>query len=603
MPDRENNRRLAGAPALTALVVMVVGVCLLWRIEAAPVHAPYQPPGAGHLLGTDSSGRDLLALFFRSAATSLTLGVGAALAATLLGAMVGCVAGYRRSPAGHLLMRLTDMVLLLPTLPLVIVLAAFLGPGVENLFLVIALTTWPATARVIHARVIAIREQPYIINTRGMGAGTFYLMHAHILPNCADLLLAKAALAVAGAMLAEAGISFLGLGDVLNPSWGSMLQAAFAGSALLSGAWWWIMPPLGGICLSVMLFYILGHRLARRLPLSGPPGVTPPARHRPRTDRPGTGTAQPPLLDVRQLTISFPDPAAEHRPVVDQLDLVVRAGEKVAVVGATGSGKSMLLLSLLGLLPADARIAGGIFIDGEDLAAMTPGRLCRHRGVTAAYVPQGSGDALNPVIAVRHQVAERPRMHQGLGTGEAHRLAAARLIQVGLVDAARHRRTYPHHLSGGMRQRVLLAMALAGQPRLLLADEPTKGLDPDARDAMVRLFKALETETLLVVTHDLVLAESLGARVMVMLAGMVVESAPAHRFFSGPLHPYAQALVAAQPSRGMHFDGGDGGPAANVAMDGCPFGRHCPYEDDRCRRRPPLVSLGERQVRCWCHAD
>ena len=588
---------------LTAWLVVAV-IVFLWHVDAAPVHLPYQPPGDGHLLGTDSSGRDLLALLLRSTATSLTLGLGAALVATLIGALVGCMAGYRRSLVGSLLMRTTDMVLLIPSLPLVIVLAAYLGSGVEKVFLVIALTVWPSTARVIYARVLALREQPFIVNARSMGAGTFYLIRWHIMPNCADLLLAKAALTVAGTMLAEAGISFLGLGDPLNPSWGSMLHAAFAGAALLSGAWWWTLPPLAGISLSVMLFYMLGHFLTNWKSITGPPLTAKVSRTLTRKDCPAISRNPSSLLTVEDLTITFPRAANGDQRVVDRLNLTVEAGEKIAIVGATGSGKSLLLLSLLGLLPPDARTRGRICIAGEDLGTMGSDRLRVHRGITTGYIPQNGGGSLNPVLNIARQVGERVAVNQKLSRRQAHQLALKRLLAVGLPKRRGYSRTYPHHLSGGMRQRVLLAMAMVGEPRLLLADEPTKGLDPDAVQAVTGLFKALRDETLLVVTHDLAFARALDGWIMVMINGMVVESAPAAMFSAAPLHPYSKALVAAQPSRRMDIQGISVSGWNNRPGDrtGCPYRPLCRQSDGRCRRRPPLETLRGHQVRCWYYA-
>lgn len=588
------------AAALAALA-LVAAIALLWHIEAAPVYLPYHPPGPGHLLGTDSSGRDLLRLLLRSTATSLTLGMGAALVATLIGALVGCVAGYRRSLAGNLLMCLTDMVILIPSLPLVIVLAAYLGSGIENVFLVIALTVWPSSARVVYARVLSLREQPFIVNARSMGAGTFYLIRCHILPNCADLLLAKAALTVAGAMLAEAGISFLGLGDPLNPSWGSMLHAAFTGAALLRGAWWWSLPPLAGISLSVMLFYMLGHFLIHRGSIAGPSAPSVPRPSAAEEDRRAIPQNDGSLLTVKDLTITFPRAANGRSRVVDHLNMTVEAGEKIAIVGATGSGKSLLLLSLLGLLPPDARARGRICIWGEDLGSMGIDRLLVHRGATTGYIPQNGGEALNPVLSITRQVGERAMVNQKLTRSQAHQLACKRLISVGLPKRRGYTQTYPHQLSGGMRQRVLLAMALVGKPRLLLADEPTKGLDPDAVQAITGLFKALTDETLLVVTHDLAFAQALDGWIMVMMNGLVVESAPAAVFSTAPLHPYSHALIAAQPSNRMDINGNRWRNRPEDGI-GCPYRPLCRQADERCRRKPPLETLRGHQVRCWQYA-
>ncbi len=590
---------------LIAAVLMVVagpGAAILRAIEAPPVFTPYLEPGWLHLLGTDNSGRDILALMVQGAGTSLAIGLSAALCATFIGTLAGCLAGYRRGTADQLLMRLTDVFLLIPTLPLVIVLAAYLGPGVGNVFLLITLTAWPATARVIRARVLALREQPFVINARSMGAGTIYLILRHIMPNCSELLLAKASLTAAAAMLAEAGVSFLGLGDPHNPSWGSILHDAFSGAALINGAWWWFLPPLASISVSVMLFHWTGHWLAGETSIE-PYGV--PLAGRFCQDAPAQ-CAKPPssgLLVINNLTIAFPDGHTGRQALVlDGLDLTVAPGQKIAVVGATGSGKSLLLLAVLGLLPGNAQAGGRIWIDGQELAGLDDLGLRRHRGGTAAYIPQGVGMALNPLLSLGAQLTERARIHMGVNRRAALHQVVTRLAGLGLPDPARCIHHYPHHLSGGMKQRVLIAMAMGGQPRLLLADEPTKGLDPAGVEEILRNFRMLEQEAVLAVTHDLAFAEALGGEVVVMYAGMVVEQTGAGNLFREPLHPYTRALLSARPSFGMEIAGPTKALDQSPAGQGCRYRRLCTLGHRRCCRMPPLYEVRGHQVRCWRYA-
>lgn len=578
---------------------IILGCAGFTGLDAGPVHPPLKTPDNLHLLGTDNSGRDILALLVRSTGTSLSVGLGAALCAVFIGAAAGCMAGYLRSPVDDVLMRAADIFLLIPTLPLIIVLAAYLGPGAFHAALVIALTAWPATARVIYAQVLKLREQSFIINAKSMGAGTVYLMARHILPNCSELLLAKAALTVAGAMLAEAGISFLGLGDPVHSSWGSMLHDAFSGAALINGYWWWYLPPVVCISTSVVLFNFAGYVLSQAHTLNTSPVVSShfagSALHT-RAKAPGS-----PLLAIENLGIGFPDSTGRTRSVVDQLSFDLNAGEKVAVVGATGSGKSLLLLSVLGLLPAEAKISGSIRIKGVDISAYSPAALRHHRGVFAAYVPQGLGNALNPVLTVGSQVAERLRIHQGLDRGRALQAAVAGLSAVGLTDPDQVISSYPHHLSGGMKQRVLLAMALIGDPALILADEPTKGLDQPAVHEILEIFKGLESKTVLAVTHDLMFAQALGGRVLVMYSGLVMEDAPAPSFFHEPLHPYSRALIAAWPSRGMVTLAQTSGTIPEEP--GCPYRRQCSMAFQPCGGLPPLRLCRGHHIRCWRHVS
>ena len=587
-----------------AVLGAAFGLLVLAHLDPAPVHAPFMAPGAEHLLGTDNAGRDLIALLALASVTSISIGVSAAVGATLIGALVGCAAGYWRSWSDDLLMRLTDIFLLIPTLPLVVVLAAFMGPGVGHVTLVITLTAWPATARVVRARVLSLREAPFVINARSMGAGDAYLIGHHILPNCAELLQAKASLAVAAAMLAEAGIGFLGLGDPIHPSWGSIIHDAFAAGALVNGYWWWVLPPMGLISLCVAGFNLAGglFTYAEAAKADSGPGSWLAEVH-PRNAATETDgeTLVPPLLAVRGLSIRFAG-SGHAGPVVDNLDLEIRSGEKIALIGATGSGKSLLLLAILGLLPLEAAYSGRILWAGEDIARWDPARRRRYRALMAAYVPQGVGAALNPVLAVARQVAERGRRHLGWDRRRADAEALACLQAAGLGRAVRYARGYPHHLSGGMKQRVLLAMALAGGPALLLADEPTKGLDPEAVAGVVGLFNSLEKEAVLAVTHDLDFAAAIGGRVAVMYAGKVMEDAPAADLQAAARHPYTQALLAARPARGLQPPPLVAQTIAAGPATGCCFRRCCPVADERCLPPPPLFHHRGHAVRCWRHA-
>ncbi|GAA2025577.1 ABC transporter ATP-binding protein [Pseudokineococcus marinus] len=259
----------------------------------------------------------------------------------------------------------------------------------------------------------------------------------------------------------------------------------------------------------------------------------------------------PPLLEVRGLTVTYRTGEAEVPAVVD-VDLTVREGERVAVVGESGSGKSTTAAALIGLLPGSGRVAAGtITFAGEDVTHASDARLLRLRGREVGLVPQDPMSNLNPVMRVGAQVEEVLRAH-GLATGRAAKERAVELLGLaGIPDAARRARQYPHEFSGGMRQRVLIAIALACEPRLLVADEPTSALDVTVQrqilDHLEHLTEAAGTSMLLV-THDLGLAADRADTVVVMSKGRVVESGPAARLLTDPQHAYTQRLVAAAPS-------------------------------------------------------
>ena len=257
-----------------------------------------------------------------------------------------------------------------------------------------------------------------------------------------------------------------------------------------------------------------------------------------------------PLLEVRDLSVRLPSRSGWVQPV-RAASFTVRAGEALGVVGESGSGKSLSILALLGLLPRGAAVeAAAARFDGQDLLSLSPKELAALRGRQIAVVFQDPLTALNPVLTIGQQIAEVIRRH--FGTSRADALSQARdlLAEVGVPDPDLRLKQYPHQFSGGMRQRATIAMALAGRPRLLIADEPTTALDVTVQAEIVSLVKRLQRERgmgLLWVTHDLALLARVADRVCVMREGCTVEEAPVDQLFAAPSHPYSRALLDAIP--------------------------------------------------------
>jgi len=307
-----------------------------------------------------------------------------------------------------------------------------------------------------------------------------------------------------------------------------------------------------------------------------------------------------PLLSVTGLRVRFPTRPEECVRAVDRVDLAIACGEHVALIGESGCGKTVLGLAVMGLLPVNAKTRGEIRFRDCDLRAMDEPALQRIRGKEIAMVMQNSANSLNPVMKVGRQIAEPLRVHNILPATEAQDEAVRLLAAMGFADPAQAAERYPHEFSGGMRERILVAIALSARPDLVIADEPTSGLDAVVKAQILRLIKDQMAErTLLLITHDLGTAGYLCNRLVVMYAGEIVEEGPTDELLAMPRHPYTQGLLASLPSSGFHPIPGMSPSAADLPA-GCRFFPRCCCVKEQCRQNhPPLIPIGHnRKVRC-----
>ncbi|MCK0093381.1 dipeptide/oligopeptide/nickel ABC transporter permease/ATP-binding protein [Rhodococcus sp. HNM0563] len=540
---------------LALVGTVILGIPLLCAV-AAPWLAPYDPtervtrpfskPSAEHLLGADDVGHDLLSMLIHGAQISLFVGVVAALVATTIGTVVGIAAGYLRGATDAILMRVVDVILSLPVLPLTIVIGVFAGPGLTTQITVISAVLWAGLARELRSQVLTLRERDYIQAERAMGAGPLYVLRRHILPAIFPLVIPQFVLTVKTAILLEASLAFLGLGDISAASWGSMLSMAHARNAFLTDAWvWWVLPPGIAIAVTVLGFALLGNAIEER---SRPVLTRARSRLRRKTrpvDIPVTEENPTAPLIVDDLTVVY----GENGRGATNVSFTVAPGELVGLVGESGSGKSTVAAATIGLLPSAAQITSGrILVSGRDVATLSKDEFREIRGNRISLIPQEALSALNPVRTIGSQLDEAIRTHRRCTRREARDRTAELLTQVGL--GADRADSYPHQLSGGMRQRVVIAMALANEPDVVIADEPTSGLDVLREAEVLALLDDLRTRyslALLIVTHNLPVIERIADRIAVMKDGDLVEIGTASQISTDPQHSYTRTLVESAP--------------------------------------------------------
>ena len=312
------------------------------------------------------------------------------------------------------------------------------------------------------------------------------------------------------------------------------------------------------------------------------------------------------ILSVRDLHVGF-GPAGAEIPVVEGVDLDVVPGEIVGIVGESGSGKSTLALSILRLLSPPGRIIGGtVRFEGQDILARSPSEMNAVRGDKIAMIFQEPMTALNPVFTVGDQIAEALRIHRDMAREPARREATKLLDMVDIPNAAGRINDYPHQLSGGMRQRVMIAMAIACRPRVLIADEPTTALDVTVQAQIFELLATLQREmnlAIVLITHDLGVIAQFAHRVLVMYAGRVVEQAPTRELFRQPRHPYTKALLKSLPERQIGasrlYAIPGSVPLLTEMPPGCRFAPRCEYAIPACTAAiPPTTRLGNTSVAC-----
>ncbi len=625
-------RGLRRLPLLSKIAVCFLAVVVLTAL-LAPLLAPHDPldqqppvdgtghPSAGHWMGQDSLGRDILSRLMYGARWSLAIGLGATGLALVAGALLGAVAATSRKAVDETLMRCLDVVMAFPGIALAAVLVAVFGGGITVLICAIAFLFTPPVARVVRANVLDQYGEDYVTAERVIGARTPHIVLRHVAVNCAAPVLVFCTVQVAEAIVFEASLSFIGAGvRPPDPSWGSVI--ADGKNMVLTGGWWATVFPGLLMLVTVLSLNVLSEgvsdawaapparevdvpedddRLEAPEPGSGEvvrlPGLAEAARRLRARARHIPRDGQP-VLAVENLAIGF-DGRHGGVDVVDGVSFEVHPGEVLGLVGESGCGKSLTALAVMGLQPKGARVRGRVRFRQRDLLA-EPMRVRRGLlGHEMAMIYQDALSSLNPAMTIRAQLKQVVR--------RGGRRAPAELLTMVGLDPERTLRSYPHELSGGQRQRVLIAMALSRDPKLIVADEPTTALDVTVQAQVAELLLRLREElgfALILVSHDLALVADVTDRVVVMYGGQIVETGVTADLVEAPAHHYTRGLLGSVLSlesaqeRMTQIRGVVPSPADFPA--GCRFADRCPLATGTCRTTPPGL-LGTPTHTAACH--
>ncbi|WP_250905185.1 dipeptide/oligopeptide/nickel ABC transporter permease/ATP-binding protein [Nonomuraea sp. NEAU-A123] len=533
-----------GVISLVALLLIVLATVL------AAVLAPqdparsslddiFAPISAAHPLGGDSAGRDLLSRLLYGAQVSLLGATIALLASLVIGLPAGLIAGYYGRTFDSVSSWASNLLQALPAIIVLLALRTVFGPSIWTSMVIFGVILAPGAYRLVRATVSGVRNELYIDAALVSGLSDTRIIARHMLRVVRGPLIMHSAMVLAICINIQAGLEFLGFGDPQTASWGSMLNEGFLNIFQAPQMLFW--PGLALFLTSAALALV-----ASSLRDALQAGAAKPVRRRSVKAPPAGNGAVPSdaLLSVRDLRVAYSGGSVE---VVHGVSLDVAHGEVVGLVGESGSGKTQVALSVLDLLPTGGQVtSGAIALAGEPLLGRSASFLRTVRGHRIGYIPQEPLSNLDPSFRIGNQLSEVVRVHLGLSRAAARDRVLDLLARVGIPDPARTYRAFPHEISGGMAQRVLIAGAVSCDPELLIADEPTTALDVTVQADILDLLRDLQQEKglgVLFVTHDFGVVADICDRVLVMRQGEIVEDGPAEAIFDTPQHDYTRSLL------------------------------------------------------------
>ncbi|EYR64929.1 ABC transporter [Actinotalea ferrariae CF5-4] len=535
---------------LAGLAAILADVLAPFDPNFADLTAVLLPPGGEHLLGTDSAGRDIASRLLFGARVTLLSAALAAGVAIAIGLPSGLVAGYYGSWFDGLSNWSTNILMALPSMIVLLAVRAAIGPSTWVSMIVFGVLLSPGYFRLTRTAVQSVRDELYVDAARVSGLSDLRIIGRHIFTVVRAPIIIQTAMVCGIAISIQSALEFLGLGDPTVPTWGVMVSDGFRNiyREPLNLLW-----PTIAISVVIGAFVLLGNALRDSLEdlEKTKEKRTKPAR-RAKVAPVEVGTEHH-LLKVTDLAVAYPQPGGGRKTVVDGVSFHVDRNEVVGIVGESGSGKSQTAFSILGLLPDNAIIAGGaIQFDGSYLVApgedgVSQGRLAPLRGKRLAYIPQEPMSNLDPAFTIGSHLARPMQKVLGLSKEAARARALELLASVGIPDPARTAKAYPHEISGGMAQRVLIAGAISCDPDLIIADEPTTALDVTVQAEVLDVLRGLQARLgmgMILVTHNFGVVADICDRVVVMQNGRLVEQGDVRTILRSPSHPYTRMLLS-----------------------------------------------------------
>jgi peptide/nickel transport system ATP-binding protein len=577
-----------------------------------------QSDGIRHILGTDLQGRDVFATLVYAAPQTLQVGALTGIISLSFGAVMGIVAGFMPGRVDNVIRFFGDVLVAIPAIAFLMVFVARMDdPSIWVIALSIAFLSWPGAARAIRSQVLTLRERQYIFIARSNGMKELEVLFREVLPNVLPLLLAQFIGSVNAGIGTAMSLEVLGLVPTRRYlSLGLMIFWVQRMGGILRGMWWWWGPPIVLIALifTGLLFLSSGMNVLVNPRLAGF-GAAAKRRTRARTKQlldarrvAAKSMAAPDeraILEVRNLHVIYETDAGPVKAVND-VSFSIKPGERMGLIGESGSGKTTAATAMMRLSRPPAFITKGqVLLEGRDLMSIDEDELRRMRLKEIAMVPQASMNALNPVMRIGDQIKDALIVHEGRMSKDAMQERVDEAFK--MVDLpVEIGDQYPHQLSGGMKQRATMAIAVALRPKVILADEPTSALDVVVQKRVMLTLMRLQRDlgaAVMLIGHDIGLMTQFVDTLGVLYAGRLVEWAPVGDILDDAYHPYSRMLIESLPTltHKKALIGIPGMPPQLLNLPvGCPFAPRCPFAFDRCREETPEVQVfgQDRQVAC-----